>query len=70
MTTDSLKELSCEEVHGTSSDDMYAIAAKRAPRCHMGPMHRESGDIEYGSETWWKCRLCGHTKPISREQRS
>jgi hypothetical protein len=62
----SLNEMSCEDVHGMTSDEMYARAAKGAPRCHMKPMQVESGDIEYGSETWWECTVCGHTKLIER----
>lgn len=63
---DSQNEMSCEEVHGASSEEMYARAARGAPRCHMKPMAVETGDIEYGSETWWECTVCGHTKPIGK----
>ena len=65
-----MNEMSCEEIHGKSSDAMYAQSAWCAPRCHMRPMHQESGDIEYGTENWWECGVCGHTKSINTELRS
>ena len=35
-----------------------------APRCHMKPMMFEGGDFWEGTDAYWECETCGHTKDV------